>query len=112
MFLSISTKSYSQRLFQDDKNRNYGAHFIGGFTVGTSVGVIHKTPKVAFWSALITGTGAGIAKEISDRYQDKPFSYEDIILTTTGAVVSAFIVMEMKRKMHLRKFYKKLFNHK
>ena len=106
LLLTVSVKCYSQRLFLDDKNRNYGPHFIGGFVIGTSVGVIHQTPKTAFWSALVSGAGAGVVKEISDRYQDKPFSYEDIILTTAGAVVSAFVVRELKRKKYLRKFYR------
>lgn len=104
LLIVMSINSYGQ----ENPDAYYGYHYGAGFLMGGSVGIMHKSPKVAFTSAVVTGIGIGLAKEIYDvKYYNHQFSNKDFVFTVLGSATSGLLVYYAKRHIHLKKFIKR-----
>ena len=89
--------------FAQHENKDYGYHLVSGFMLGGSVGVIHKTPKSAFLSSFVTGTGIGFLKEVHDMSHGRKFSVIDFVATSAGGFLSGVVVAKIKKRHFLNR---------
>lgn len=78
------------------------AHFGAGLGIGLGVGVIHKQPRVAFYSAVASGMTVGFLKEMHDVAYGNRYSGKDFLMTSAGAIVSGAVVYCIKHKRQKR----------
>lgn len=103
--LILCLKSYGQ----ENPDKYYGHHYVAGAVMGGAVALMHNSPKVAFASAVVTGIGVGLTKELYDvKYLNHRFSRKDFIFTVLGSITTGYIVSQIKRHIHFRKTLRKV----
>lgn len=94
----------------DNLDNNTLVHASVGVGVGNAAAIFGKTPKQRFVFGLVSGTVAGIAKEVYDTRQGNQYAQTfDVAATAAGGAIGAMMVnwaIKRNEKSKKKKKYK------